>query len=168
LYDSFLLETAVFIPWGKSFAGDHIPYPAILYRQILARSQALSYPVEATTYDPFSLADIIPEKCDGLQNQQQCSSSSKQGGLVSSPLCGPLTEWEWAMRTVCCGKNTPMYCHNPMFVQHRMQDYYPSVSFYYSDIGDAKNLTMVDDSTDKVLKIDTREIWGPEAETLVQ
>ena len=36
------IHTALFMPWGKSFKGEHIPFPGVLYRQILSRSQVMS------------------------------------------------------------------------------------------------------------------------------
>ncbi len=35
-------EKALFLPWGRSFQGGHIPFPGVLYRQILSRSQVLN------------------------------------------------------------------------------------------------------------------------------
>lgn len=95
------------------------------------------------------MSDIVPNECEEPANEGQDQQVTT---------CGPLTDVDWAAKSVCCGKDTPDFCHNPPFVQARMQDYYPSVKFFYGDEGEVNNLTHVQD-TQPLLVNDDGEKW---------
>jgi hypothetical protein len=130
----FAFRNAVmFLPRGKSFKGEDIPYPALLYRQILARSQVTRsyFPAEhesdsGEAYARYAVAGVLPEVCTraGYLN----ASTSTSQGSCDAQSKEEDREQELKFKTVCCGSEAPEWCHDPPLMKYRMREHYPRVS----------------------------------------
>jgi hypothetical protein len=121
----------MYLPWGKSFKGEQIPYPALIYRQILSKGQITrSYlPFEHTpemgeSYARYAVAEVLPEVCTRA-GHMNASSTHHQGSCEQSQ---EDREQELRYHTVCCGVDPPQWCYDPPMIEYRMREYYPKVS----------------------------------------
>lgn len=135
----------MYLPWGKSFNGENLPYPALLYRQILAKSQITRsyFPPEDTlglgeSYRRFAVAEVLPEVCTraGYLNT---STSTSQGSCDAQSQED--REQELKFKTVCCGSEAPDRCHDPPLVKYRLREHYPRVSHQYLNRVSEHNLS---------------------------
>ena len=126
-------DTALYLPWGTSFEGEQIPFPGILYRQILARGQLGILPPKPLRLPTHHLNDY-KKGCQG-----DCPTSvwkaHHSGVSEIVPLfcaaekvkeklkCGHGEEMKWLERAICCGQDAPMFCYHPDYIATRMKDY---------------------------------------------
>jgi len=154
-------EKALFLPWGKSFRGGHIPFPGVLYRQILSRGQVLRTRKEGGRTGGRNGNSSIEKKGE---DEQSCSlhaaattaaptvsewgraaaaaaaGSPPTAGLaeIIPPTCEKRDERaeegkgkEVVSKHMCCGPSAPEWCHDPSFIASKMKGFYPSVVYFY-------------------------------------
>lgn len=109
-------EDALYVPWGSSFFGGQVPFPGLLFRQILSRGQVLG-----PDRDHHSgLAEIIPKTCSwGAVDGEQ------RNGEERPPACREDEE-----RELCCGPSAPEWCFEPRHVAAKLRSYYPTVEYF--------------------------------------
>ena len=115
-------DRGLFLPWGRSFGGKQVPFPGVLYRQILSRGQVAG----AKTGEPFSLAHIIPDTC---RAEEEEGAGSSDGG---PPVCREGDDLGcWLERNLCCGSKAPQWCYSPRYLANKMRSFYPRVEYFY-------------------------------------
>ena len=114
-------EKAMFMPWGKSFRGEIIPFPGVLYRQILSRRQILD-----------SIKNTMDRDCPATDDDD-----TSDRGVCTAPTAGiadiipPTCDEAEGRENLCCGHNPPEWCHDPRFVASKMREFYPSIEYYH-------------------------------------
>lgn len=143
-------EKGLFLPWGRDFRGEHIPFPGILYRQILSQGQVVGPSTAAGNAGPGNGSDCAwtgerkeghrgpPAKSlTGVGAASATGSGAPIAGLaeIIPPTCekqeGEGTEPLHVLSNhLCCGPAAPEWCHDPRFVASKMRDFYPLVEYY--------------------------------------
>lgn len=152
-------EKALFLPWGKSFRGEHIPFPGVLYRQILSRGQVLRTKKEGgRTGERNSSSSetngeeeqscplhsaattAAPTVSEWGRAAAAAAAGSPTAGLaeIIPPTCEKRDERakegegkEVVSKHMCCGPSAPEWCHDPSFVASKMKGFYPLVEYFY-------------------------------------
>lgn len=113
-------DRGLFLPWGRSFEGKQVPFPGVLYRQILSRGQVAGPEMG----EAFSLAHIIPETC----RAEEEDGGGSDGG---PPVCREGDDLGcWLEHNLCCGSKAPQWCYEPRYLAVKMNAFYPRVEYY--------------------------------------
>lgn len=121
-------DKGLFMPWGSSFGGKQVPFPGVLYRQILSRGQVVGSEPHRS-----GLASIVPQTCS--------EAEEGEGSGEGPPVCGGEGGQDlscWLERELCCGREAPEWCFAPRYVSARMRDYYPRIDFFWRRNGTAQ------------------------------
>ena len=154
-------EKALFLPWGKSFRGEHIPFPGVLYRQILSRGQVLRTRKEGARTGgrnnsssekngeeeqscPLHAAatTAAPTVSEWGRAAAAVAAGSPTAALaeIIPPTCekrderakeGEGKEVVSKHKHMCCGPSAPEWCHDPGFIASKMKGFYPLVEYFY-------------------------------------
>jgi hypothetical protein len=133
-------EHGIFMPWGSSFGGRQIPFPGVLYRQIVSRGQVVGGEGDGgdgAGPHHSGLAEIIP---------QTCSAEEEPSSVCREDLrC-------WLEKELCCGRDAPEWCFLPRYVAAKMQVYYPRIEYFKR--GSAQQLERIggDSDGDRILR----------------
>ena len=115
----------MFLPWpremhtdddGNLVYGDLMPFPGILYREILPQDQVFG--TEGANYT-HSVNNIIRDSClpdGGLSPEQETLERS---------LFGP-----YCYDGACCGDRPPECCRNRQHISAVMKEHYPRVTYF--------------------------------------
>jgi len=129
-------EGGIFVPWPREYQeddkgnvsfGDLVPYPGILYREILSQSQVLDdYEV---TYEE-GITDIIRNHCFGEAKQEREATWRRN----LRPYCYEET---------CCGDSPPECCRERRHIHETMRGHYPKVDYYFvsDEAGEVREAT---------------------------
>ena len=132
-------EHGIFMPWGSSFGGRQIPFPGVLYRQIVSRGQVAGGDGgdggnggDAGPHHS-GLAEIIP---------QTCAAGEEPSSVCREDLhC-------WLEKELCCGRAAPEWCFLPRYVAAKMQNYYPRIEYFVRPTGSARRLERIGGEAD--------------------
>jgi hypothetical protein len=130
------LENAIFLPWpremhinattGETVLGELVPYPGILYREILSQGQMFDH--DDCDYHE-SVGDILRDKCDWnwegkVQPEEEMAflELGRKRGLRA-----------YCYDETCCGDRPPECCRDRRHIKSIMREHYPSVDFYKQD-----------------------------------
>ena len=116
-------EGAMFLPWprevhesdGDVAFGDLVPFPGVLYREVLSQSQVL--PPSSVDFDQ-GVTDIVGEVC----------SKDVQGfGNNSSIYC---------RHELCCGDSPPECCRSRKHIHAAMGEHMPKIEYFRYKAGE--------------------------------
>jgi len=118
-------ENAIFVPWpremsfdenGEIVYGNLMPFPAILYREIMAQDQVFGEDANYTN----SVNTIIRDDC-----LSDMSTLSELARTTEEKLQGP-----YCYDAVCCGDRPPACCRDREHISAHMEKYYPTVTYF--------------------------------------
>lgn len=143
--------------WGKSFKGEHIPFPGVLYRQILSRSQVMSAMRHHGDLGPRQQTPHTRHKhhhhhhgphgnhSHGNHTHHHATTTAycpieAQKGLLGNHPSGiadiiPSACLREEREGDCCGTEAPAHCYDPHFVASRMKGFYPVIEYFHRKRG---------------------------------
>ncbi|GMI10953.1 hypothetical protein TrVE_jg5883 [Triparma verrucosa] len=123
-------EGGMYMPWpreqledenGTVTFGDLVPYPGILYREILSQGQTLSD--DEVDYSQ-GITDIIRDRCYGSEPFYDKVASETRQTRNLRPYC---------YEEMCCGDSPPECCRERRHIHSTMRQHYPKIDYYFVD-----------------------------------
>lgn len=126
------LENAIFMPWARDVhtnsssgavsLGEIVPFPGILYREILSQGQV--FDDDDCDYH-HGVGDVLKDVCgwpEGIESADAFNALMGRRELRS-----------YCYDDTCCGDRPPECCRDRRHLKSVMREYYPSVEYFRVD-----------------------------------